>query len=57
MPSPEVALQETRTAYEEHVRTCRQCHFDRSPCAVSKLLLRAYNNARRAQGRSSSALR
>jgi hypothetical protein len=57
MPSPEVALQETRTAYEEHVRTCRQCHFDRSPCAVSKLLLRAYNNARRAQGRSNSALR
>ncbi|MEV1068709.1 hypothetical protein [Streptomyces sp. NPDC050263] len=57
MPSPEDALQEARTAYEEHARACRQCHFDRSPCAVSKLLLRAYNNARRAQPRTDSASR
>ncbi|MDX2678321.1 MULTISPECIES: hypothetical protein [Streptomyces] len=57
MPSPEDALQEARTAYEEHVRTCRQCHFDMSPCAVSKHLLRIYNNARRAQARPNSTAR
>lgn len=56
MPSPEDALQESRAAYEEHARTCRQCHFDMAPCAVSKLLLRAYNNARRALARSNSAV-
>jgi len=56
MPSPEEALHHARTAYEEHVRTCRQCHFDQSPCAVSKLLLRAYNNARRAQLRPDTAM-
>lgn len=56
MPSPEEALHEARTAYEAHVRTCRQCHFDQSPCAVSKLLLRAYNNARRVQARSGSPM-
>jgi hypothetical protein len=50
MPSHEDDLQQARTAYEEHVRTCRQCHVDMSPCAVSKLLLRAYNNVRRSQG-------
>lgn len=52
MTSPEDALQETRAAYEEHARTCRQCHYDGARCAVSKLLLRAYNNARRAQART-----
>ena len=57
MPSPEDALQEARAAYEEHVRTCRQCHFDMSPCAVSKHLLRIYNNARRAQARPNSTAR
>ncbi|MFF1546737.1 hypothetical protein [Streptomyces sp. NPDC058291] len=57
MHTPEDALQETRAAYEEHARTCRQCHVDMSPCAVSKLLLRAYNNARRVQARAGSALR
>ncbi|MFG2576441.1 hypothetical protein [Streptomyces sp. NPDC048481] len=56
MTTPEDALQQSRAAYEEHARTCRQCHFDRSPCAVSKLLLRAYNNARRAQSRAGSAV-
>ncbi|MEU1184438.1 hypothetical protein ABZ464_43870 [Streptomyces sp. NPDC005820] len=57
MPSPEDALHQARAAYEEHTRTCRQCHVDMSPCAVSKLLLRAYNNARRAQGRTGSVMR
>ncbi|MFF4585428.1 hypothetical protein [Streptomyces sp. NPDC001388] len=57
MPSPEDALYQARTAYEEHVRTCRQCHVDMSPCAVSKLLLRAYNNVRRTQGRAGSVMR
>ncbi|MCQ9178406.1 hypothetical protein KMT30_05040 [Streptomyces sp. IBSBF 2953] len=57
MPTPEDALQNSRAAYEEHARSCRQCHFDGSPCAVSKLLLRAYNNARRAQARADSAVR
>ncbi|MFI7498189.1 hypothetical protein ACIBVL_06660 [Streptomyces sp. NPDC049687] len=57
MPSPEDALLQARTAYEEHVRTCRQCHVDMSPCAVSKLLLRAYNNVRRTQARPGSTLR
>ncbi|MFI1044275.1 hypothetical protein [Streptomyces griseoruber] len=57
MTSPEDALHQARAAYEEHTRTCRQCHVDMSPCAVSKLLLRAYNNARRAQGRTGSVMR
>ncbi|MEH0548798.1 hypothetical protein QA802_38740 [Streptomyces sp. B21-105] len=57
MTSSEEALQETRAAYEEHARTCRQCHYDGAPCAVNKLLLRAYNNARRAQARSRPAMR
>ncbi|MDX5570183.1 hypothetical protein PYK79_52415 [Streptomyces sp. ID05-04B] len=57
MTSPEDALQETRAAYEEHARTCRQCHYDGAPCAVSKLLLRAHNNARRAQVRTRPAMR
>ncbi|MFJ8108113.1 hypothetical protein [Streptomyces sp. NPDC096132] len=57
MTSSEDALHQARTAYEEHVRTCRQCHVDMSPCAVSKLLLRAYNNVRRTQTRAGSAMR
>ena len=56
MSSPEDALRETRAAYEEHARTCRQCHYDGAPCAVSKLLLRAYNNARRTQMRLRPAM-
>ncbi|MER5718095.1 hypothetical protein [Streptomyces sp. NPDC002132] len=57
MPSPEEALQQARATYEEHARTCRQCHFDTVPCAVSKHLLRAYNNARRELMRADSAAR
>ncbi|MFD7133874.1 hypothetical protein [Streptomyces sp. NPDC059894] len=57
MTSTEDALHQTRATYEEHVRTCRQCHADTVPCAVSKLLLRAYNNARREQIRANSAAR
>ncbi|GKQ34928.1 hypothetical protein [Streptomyces sp. A012304] len=57
MTSPEDALQQTRATYEEHVRTCRQCHVDTVPCAVSKHLLRAYNNARRGQMRAAQATR
>ncbi|MEV6177243.1 hypothetical protein ACIHAR_09130 [Streptomyces sp. NPDC052016] len=45
--SPEDALHQARSTYEEHMRTCRQCHADTVPCAVSKHLLRIYNNARR----------
>jgi hypothetical protein len=56
MNSAEDALQETRAAYEEHGRVCRQCHYDGAPCAVSKLLLRAYNNARREQMRLRPAM-
>ncbi|MGW1723577.1 hypothetical protein ACWCQK_11690 [Streptomyces sp. NPDC002306] len=43
------ALHEARAHYENHVGTCRQCHVDATPCAVSKHLLRVYNNARRAR--------
>ncbi|WP_416968882.1 hypothetical protein [Streptomyces sp. 4F14] len=57
MPFTEDTLQQTRAAYEEHARTCRQCHFDTMPCAVSKHLMRAYNNARREQARANSAAR
>lgn len=57
MTSPEEALHQARATYEEHVRTCRQCHVDTVPCAVSKHLLRLYNNARRAQARPNSAAR
>ncbi|MFE5812649.1 hypothetical protein [Streptomyces sp. NPDC056479] len=41
------ALEQARTDYEHHMRTCRQCHADTVPCAVAKHLLRLYNNARR----------
>ncbi|SES48719.1 hypothetical protein SAMN04487983_107111 [Streptomyces sp. yr375] len=56
MLSPEDALQEARNAYEAHVGSCRQCHVDRSPCAVSKHLLRIYNNVRRAQARANTTM-
>ncbi|CAL9607674.1 hypothetical protein SUDANB6_05583 [Streptomyces sp. enrichment culture] len=49
MPSENDALEEARTAYEHHMRTCRQCHADAARCAVAKHLLRLYNNARRGQ--------
>lgn len=55
MTFSEDPLQQARAAYEEHARTCRQCHADTTPCAVSKLLMRAYNNARREQARAGSA--
>ncbi|MEU6807785.1 hypothetical protein ABZ920_01935 [Streptomyces sp. NPDC046831] len=47
MPSTNDALQQARSDYEEHARTCRQCHAHPAPCAVAKHLLRLYNNARR----------
>lgn len=47
MPSPDDALQQARFDYEEHTRTCRQCHAHAAQCAVAKHLLRIYNNARR----------
>ncbi|MGN9760061.1 hypothetical protein [Streptomyces sp. SD31] len=51
MPSQGDALQQTRTDYEHHMQTCRQCHADTVPCAVAKHLLRLYNNARRNSAR------
>ncbi|MFE5191238.1 hypothetical protein [Streptomyces sp. NPDC056628] len=47
MSSPEEALRQARADYEQHMRTCRQCNVDTTPCAVAKHLLRLYNNARR----------
>ncbi|MDI1458867.1 hypothetical protein NHG22_34385 [Streptomyces sp. ATE26] len=41
------AFENARLTYEHHMRTCRQCHADTVPCAVSKHLLRICNNARR----------
>ncbi|MGW3208915.1 hypothetical protein [Streptomyces sp. NPDC001135] len=41
------ALENARLTYEQHMRTCRQCHADRAACAVAKHLLRIYNLARR----------
>ncbi|MEU1462794.1 hypothetical protein ABZ467_19330 [Streptomyces sp. NPDC005727] len=41
------AFENARLTYEQHMRTCRQCHADTVPCAVSKHLLRICNNARR----------
>ncbi|KUM97341.1 hypothetical protein AQI88_08470 [Streptomyces cellostaticus] len=47
MSSLDDALENARFTYEQHVRTCRQCHADAALCAVAKHLLRIYNNARR----------
>ncbi|MEU1707038.1 hypothetical protein ABZ478_16730 [Streptomyces sp. NPDC005706] len=47
------AFENARLTYEQHMRTCRQCHADTVPCAVSKHLLRICNNARRELLRSS----
>ncbi|MFG2356250.1 hypothetical protein [Streptomyces sp. NPDC048521] len=47
MSSVDDAYQNARLTYEQHMRTCRQCHADAAPCAVAKHLLRIYNNARR----------
>ncbi|MGC4999909.1 MULTISPECIES: hypothetical protein [unclassified Streptomyces] len=47
MSSADEALENARTTYEQHVRTCRQCHADGAACAVAKVHLRGYNNARR----------
>ncbi|WP_256255669.1 hypothetical protein [Streptomyces sp. MUSC 14] len=52
MSSSHEALENARHTYEQHVRTCRQCHADGAACAVAKLHLRAYNNARREHMRS-----
>ncbi|OLZ74857.1 hypothetical protein AV521_03200 [Streptomyces sp. IMTB 2501] len=46
------ALENARLTYEQHVRTCRQCHADGAACPVAKHLLRIYNNARRDHMRS-----
>ncbi|MFE4582923.1 hypothetical protein [Streptomyces chartreusis] len=51
MSSQGDALQQAQTDYEQHMRTCRQCHADSARCAVAKHLLRLYNNARRSGGR------
>ncbi|UFR00516.1 hypothetical protein KBP30_04675 [Streptomyces sp. Go40/10] len=47
MSSVNDALENARFTYEQHMRTCRQCHADAVPCAVAKHLLRIYNLARR----------
>ncbi|MEU1011173.1 hypothetical protein ACIP4Y_21840 [Streptomyces sp. NPDC088810] len=47
MSSVNDALDNARFTYEQHMRTCRQCHVDAAPCAVAKHLLRIYNLARR----------
>ncbi|MFF8861260.1 MULTISPECIES: hypothetical protein [unclassified Streptomyces] len=47
MPSVDDAFENARLTYEQHMRTCRQCHVDAAPCAVAKHLLRLYNIARR----------
>ncbi|MFI6359482.1 hypothetical protein ACIBJF_44470 [Streptomyces sp. NPDC050743] len=49
MPESSVndALDNARLTYEQHMRTCRQCHADGAACAVAKHLLRIYNIARR----------
>lgn len=52
MSSSHEALENARLTYEQHVRTCRQCQADGAACAVAKLHLRAYNNARREHMRS-----
>ncbi|MFF6826661.1 hypothetical protein [Streptomyces longwoodensis] len=57
MHSPEDALHQARAAYEDHLRTCRQCAVDTVPCAAAKHLARIYNNARGGLGRPSSAMR
>lgn len=52
MPSQDDALQQAHADYQQHTRTCRQCHADTVPCAVAKHLLRLYNNARRNAARA-----
>jgi hypothetical protein len=52
MSSQGDALQRAHTDYEQHMRTCRQCHADSVPCPVAKHLLRLYNNARRSSARA-----
>jgi hypothetical protein len=47
MSSVDDAFENARLTYEQHMRTCRQCHADSAHCAVAKHLLRIYNNARR----------
>lgn len=47
MSSVNDALENARLTYEQHMRTCRQCHADGAACAVAKHLLRIYNLARR----------
>ncbi|WP_405593968.1 hypothetical protein [Streptomyces sp. NBC_01092] len=51
MSSQGDALQQAHTDYEQHMRTCRQCHADNAHCPVAKHLLRLYNNARRSGAR------
>ncbi|MEU1089406.1 hypothetical protein ACFYPN_30555 [Streptomyces sp. NPDC005576] len=46
---------EARDPYEAHLRACRQCAADTTPCAAAKHLRRAYNNALRASRADSTA--
>ncbi|MFG2603537.1 hypothetical protein ACGFT2_08310 [Streptomyces sp. NPDC048514] len=52
MSSANDAFENARHTYDEHMRTCRQCHADAARCAVAKHLLRICNNARREQLRA-----
>ncbi|MES4889990.1 hypothetical protein [Streptomyces sp. NPDC096012] len=52
MSSVNDAFENARHMYDQHMRTCRQCHADSARCAVAKHLLRIYNNARREQMRA-----
>ncbi|WP_281156397.1 hypothetical protein [Streptomyces sp. HYC2] len=52
MPSPDAALQQAHSDYEQHMQACRQCHAHAIPCAVAKHLMRIYNNARRGLARA-----
>lgn len=52
---PQSSAGDARDPYEAHLRACRQCAADTTPCAAAKHLRRAYNNALRASRAGSGA--
>nr|WP_168720387.1 hypothetical protein [Streptomyces sp. SAT1]ANO42310.1 hypothetical protein A8713_034195 [Streptomyces sp. SAT1] len=45
-------LDQARSSYETHVRTCARCADDDRPCSAAELLKRTYDNFQRAARRS-----
>ncbi|MGC0379737.1 heterodisulfide reductase subunit C [Streptomyces sp. SAI-229] len=49
MQPPHDPIQQAHESYETHLKSCRQCAADGSPCPVAKHLRRVHNLLLRAE--------